>query len=136
MRKTRVCTYGKLDIAFNNAGVEHGGATTDSTEEDFHRVVKPASSRDKASPLMAVSWPNKLSKVSPSLPCQLPFFSRHSKLVPSQLLPQFFQDSTNTRHDDNGGSVENRARLMLKAVDAAISVWGADRVGVSKLVRG
>ena len=33
-----VSTYGKLDIAFNNAGVEHGGATTDSTEEDFHRV--------------------------------------------------------------------------------------------------
>src|SRR5690606_23511514 len=29
-----------------------------------------------------------------------------------------------------GGSVENRARLLLEVTDAAISVWGADRVGV------
>lgn len=46
------------------------------------------------------------------------------------LLDQFLQDSTNEREDAYGGSIENRARLMLEAVDAAISVWGADRVGV------
>jgi 2,4-dienoyl-CoA reductase-like NADH-dependent reductase (Old Yellow Enzyme family) len=46
------------------------------------------------------------------------------------LLDQFLQDSTNQRDDDYGGSVENRARLMLEATDAAISVWGADRVGM------
>ena len=46
------------------------------------------------------------------------------------LLDQFLQDSTNTRDDAYGGSVENRARLMFEAVDAAISVWGADRVGL------
>lgn len=46
------------------------------------------------------------------------------------LLDQFLQDSTNHRTDDYGGSLENRARLMLEAVDAAISVWGADRVGL------
>ena len=46
------------------------------------------------------------------------------------LLDQFLQDSTNMRTDDYGGSLENRARLMLEAVDAAISVWGAGRVGV------
>lgn len=46
------------------------------------------------------------------------------------LLDQFLQDSTNHREDDYGGPVENRARLMLEAVDAAISVWGADRVGL------
>jgi len=46
------------------------------------------------------------------------------------LLDQFLQDSTNQRTDDYGGSIENRARLMLEAVDAAISVWGADRVGL------
>ena len=46
------------------------------------------------------------------------------------LLDQFLQDSTNLRTDDYGGSIENRARLMLEAVDAAISVWGADRVGL------
>ncbi len=46
------------------------------------------------------------------------------------LLDQFLQDSTNLRQDDYGGTLEKRARLMLEAVDAAIDVWGADRVGL------
>jgi 2,4-dienoyl-CoA reductase-like NADH-dependent reductase (Old Yellow Enzyme family) len=52
------------------------------------------------------------------------------------LLDQFLQDSTNLRTDDYGGSIENRARLMLEAVDAAVSVWGAGRVGVHLAPRG
>lgn len=43
---------------------------------------------------------------------------------------QFLQDSTNHRTDSYGGSIENRARFLLEATDAAISVWGAGRVGV------
>jgi 2,4-dienoyl-CoA reductase-like NADH-dependent reductase (Old Yellow Enzyme family) len=46
------------------------------------------------------------------------------------LLDQFLQSSTNQRSDHYGGSVENRARLLLEVTDAAISVWGAGRVGV------
>jgi len=46
------------------------------------------------------------------------------------LLDQFLQDSVNRRTDAYGGSVENRARLMLEVLDAVISVWGADRVGL------
>jgi len=46
------------------------------------------------------------------------------------LLDQFLQDSTNHRTDGYGGSIENRARLMLEATDAVVSVWGADRVGM------
>jgi len=46
------------------------------------------------------------------------------------LLDQFLQSSTNQRDDEYGGSLENRARLMLAATDAAISVWGPERVGV------
>ena len=46
------------------------------------------------------------------------------------LLDQFLQTSTNQRTDQYGGSVENRARLMLEVVDAAIDVWGAGRVGL------
>lgn len=46
------------------------------------------------------------------------------------LLDQFLQDSTNQRTDQYGGSLENRARLMLEVTDAAISVWGAGRVGM------
>jgi N-ethylmaleimide reductase len=46
------------------------------------------------------------------------------------LLDQFLQDSTNQRTDQYGGSIENRARLMLEVTDACIDVWGADRVGM------
>src|ERR1700722_18561834 len=52
------------------------------------------------------------------------------------LLDQFLQDGSNLRTDDYGGPIENRARLMLEATDAAISVWGAGRVGVHLAPRG
>jgi hypothetical protein len=52
------------------------------------------------------------------------------------LLDQFLQDSANRRADDYGGPVENRARLLLEAADAAISVWGPGRVGVHLAPRG
>jgi 2,4-dienoyl-CoA reductase-like NADH-dependent reductase (Old Yellow Enzyme family) len=46
------------------------------------------------------------------------------------LLDQFLQDSTNQRGDNYGGSIANRARLMLEVADAAISVWGPGQVGM------
>ncbi|NDD66391.1 alkene reductase [bacterium] len=46
------------------------------------------------------------------------------------LLDQFLQDGTNQRTDEYGGSIENRARLLLAVVDIAIAQWGAGRVGV------
>ncbi|MBC7983911.1 MAG: alkene reductase [Candidatus Obscuribacterales bacterium] len=52
------------------------------------------------------------------------------------LFDQFLQDSANKRTDEYGGSVENRARLMLDTVDALISVWGKGRVGVHLAPRG
>ena len=46
------------------------------------------------------------------------------------LLDEFLRDGANKRTGAYGGPIENRARLLLDATDAAISVWGADRVGV------
>ncbi|HZR89922.1 MAG TPA: alkene reductase [Bradyrhizobium sp.] len=46
------------------------------------------------------------------------------------LLEQFLQSRTNLRTDGYGGSIENRARLLLEVTQAAIDVWGANRVGV------
>jgi N-ethylmaleimide reductase len=43
---------------------------------------------------------------------------------------QFLRDKSNTRTDRYGGPVENRARFMLEAAEALVSVWGAERVGV------
>jgi 2,4-dienoyl-CoA reductase-like NADH-dependent reductase (Old Yellow Enzyme family) len=52
------------------------------------------------------------------------------------LLDQFLQDGTNHRSDEYGGSIENRARLLLEATDAAASVWGPELVGVHLAPRG
>ena len=46
------------------------------------------------------------------------------------LLEQFLQSHTNLRNDRYGGSIENRARLLLEVTQAATGVWGASRVGV------
>lgn len=46
------------------------------------------------------------------------------------LLEQFLHDKSNKRTDAYGGSIENRARLLLEVTEAVIGVWGKDRVGV------
>src|SRR6266404_8456349 len=46
------------------------------------------------------------------------------------LLDQFIESGTNKRTDEYGGSVENRARLLLEVVEAVSQVWEPDRVGV------
>src|SRR5918996_777614 len=43
---------------------------------------------------------------------------------------QFLQDGSNKRTDEYGGPIENRARFLLEVAEGAVSVWGADRVGV------
>jgi len=52
------------------------------------------------------------------------------------ILDQFLQDGTNKRKDEYGGPIQNRARLLLEVVDEAISVFGANRVGVHLAPRG
>jgi 2,4-dienoyl-CoA reductase-like NADH-dependent reductase (Old Yellow Enzyme family) len=52
------------------------------------------------------------------------------------LRDQFLQDGSNHRSDEYGGSIENRARLMLEIADAVVSVWGAKRVGMHLAPRG
>ncbi|AXY43219.1 alkene reductase [Halomonas sp. JS92-SW72] len=46
------------------------------------------------------------------------------------LLNQFLATGTNLRTDRYGGSLENRARLVLEVVDAVAEVFGPARVGI------
>ncbi|TCD16039.1 alkene reductase [Oricola cellulosilytica] len=46
------------------------------------------------------------------------------------LLNQFLHSGSNKRDDEYGGSIENRCRFPLEAVDAVIAEIGAGRVGV------
>src|SRR5579871_3328855 len=46
------------------------------------------------------------------------------------LLDQFAKDGTNKRTDAYGGSIENRAKLMLEVSKAVVTEAGADRTGI------
>ncbi|MBI1240538.1 alkene reductase [Umezakia ovalisporum] len=46
------------------------------------------------------------------------------------LLDQFLQDNSNQRTDAYGGSIENRARLLMEVTASVIEVCGSERVGV------
>jgi N-ethylmaleimide reductase len=46
------------------------------------------------------------------------------------LIDQFIKDSVNKRTDTYGGSIQNRARLLLEVVTAVTSEIGAERTGV------
>jgi N-ethylmaleimide reductase len=53
----------------------------------------------------------------------------------NHLLPQFLNDAINTRTDDYGGSITNRVRLLLEALEAIREWWGPGQVGI-KLTPG
>src|SRR3954471_17716508 len=46
------------------------------------------------------------------------------------LLDQFAKDGTNKRTDAYGGSIENRARLMLEISEAVAAIAGPERTGI------
>lgn len=46
------------------------------------------------------------------------------------LLDEFLRDGSNQRDDAYGGSVDQRARLLLEVMESVCGVWGAERVGV------
>ncbi|CAI5760670.1 unnamed protein product [Candida verbasci] len=45
-------------------------------------------------------------------------------------LDQFLNDNSNKRTDEYGGSIENKARLLLRIIDTLIPIVGADRLAV------
>ncbi len=46
------------------------------------------------------------------------------------LLQQFLSDKTNLRTDRYGGSLENRARIVVEVAEAITKVWDSNRVGI------
>jgi N-ethylmaleimide reductase len=46
------------------------------------------------------------------------------------LIPQFLNDRLNSRSDEHGGTIENRARFLFQALQALIDVWKSDRVSI------
>ena len=46
------------------------------------------------------------------------------------LIDEFLQSKTNQRSDEYGGSIPNRYRFLKEIVEAVLTVWDADKVGV------
>lgn len=46
------------------------------------------------------------------------------------LLDQFFRSGSNRITDGYGGSVKHRMRLIIEVMDALLTVWPADRIGI------
>ena len=46
------------------------------------------------------------------------------------LIDEFLQSKTNHRTDEYGGSIENRYRFLKEIVEAVLTVWDANNVGV------
>jgi 2,4-dienoyl-CoA reductase-like NADH-dependent reductase (Old Yellow Enzyme family) len=46
------------------------------------------------------------------------------------LIEQFLNPFVNNRTDEYGGTIENRSRFLLEAVDASIAAIGSDKVGI------
>lgn len=46
------------------------------------------------------------------------------------LIEQFLNPFVNNRSDEYGGSIENRSRFLLEAIDAAIDIVGKDKVAI------
>ncbi|KAA0875426.1 alkene reductase [Nitrincola tapanii] len=46
------------------------------------------------------------------------------------LLDEFLRDGSNQRQDIYGGSLENRAKLLMQVIDSVSDVFGSQRVGV------
>ncbi|MBE0661333.1 MAG: alkene reductase [Bacteroidales bacterium] len=48
----------------------------------------------------------------------------------SYLIDQFLHESSNQRKDKYGGPIENRARFLFEVLEAVISVWESEKVGI------
>lgn len=48
----------------------------------------------------------------------------------SYLIDAFLRDMTNKRTDAYGGSIENRARLLVETLEAIVGVWGPERTAI------
>lgn len=46
------------------------------------------------------------------------------------LIEQFLNPSVNNRADEYGGSIENRSRFLLEAIDAVVAAIGADKTAI------
>ncbi|MFL9924862.1 alkene reductase [Herbaspirillum lusitanum] len=112
---------GALPVA-PSAVKPEGKAFTETGFEDF---VTPRALELSELPALIESY-----KTAAQLAIKAGFDGVEIHAANGYLLDQFLRDKTNLRTDAYGGSIENRARLLLEVVAAVTSVVPSERVGI------
>lgn len=112
---------GRLPVAPSAVGFE-GQAFTYEGPQDF---VTPRALETAELPGIVAQYRNAAEK---ALAAGFDGVEVHS--ANGYLLDEFLRDGTNRRTDAYGGTVDNRARLLLEVMETVCGVWGAERVGV------
>lgn len=95
------------------------------TESGFKPFVTPRALEAAELPAIVEQY-----KKAAQLSMQAGFDGVEIHAANGYLLDQFLRDKTNQRTDAYGGSIENRARLLLEVVQAVTSVVPSERVGI------
>ncbi|UIN19927.1 alkene reductase [Herbaspirillum frisingense] len=95
------------------------------TETGFKPFVEPRALELSELPALVEQY-----KTAAQLAIQAGFDGVEIHAANGYLLDQFLRDKTNQRTDAYGGSIENRARLLLEVVAAVTSVVPSERVGI------
>ncbi|AON55338.1 alkene reductase [Herbaspirillum seropedicae] len=95
------------------------------TESGFKPFVTPRALEAAELPAIVAQY-----KKAAQLSLQAGFDGVEIHAANGYLLDQFLRDKTNQRTDAYGGSIENRARLLLEVVQAVTSVVPSERVGI------
>ena len=75
--------------------------------------------------IVEVEYPNAAKR---AIEAGFDYIEVHS--APGYFLDQFLNPASNKRTDKYGGSIENRARLLLRIIDKLIGIVGAEKLAV------
>jgi N-ethylmaleimide reductase len=125
----------------------HGGRTCHPVLNDGAQPVAPSAlaiTSDKANtPEGKLDYPEPRALKDEELPDIVQGFAKAAEnareagfdgveihAANGYLLDEFLRTSANHRDGPYGGSVENRARLLLEVVEAVAGVWSEERIGI------
>ncbi|CAX41089.1 NADPH dehydrogenase, putative [Candida dubliniensis CD36] len=114
-----------------DAGLPLIGPSTVYWNEESEKLAKEvgnelrALTEEEIDHIVEIEYPNAAKR---AIEAGFDYIEIHS--APGYFLDQFLNPASNKRTDKYGGSIENRARLLLRVVDKLIDIVGADKLAV------
>ena len=114
-----------------DAGLPFVGASSVYWNEESEKLAKEVGNElrelteEEIDHIVEVEYPNAAKR---AIEAGFDYIEVHS--APGYFLDQFLNPASNKRTDKYGGSIENRARLLLRIIDKLIDIVGAERLAV------